>query len=82
MATPLGSLSDRYGRLPVLVAGYGAFQDEHERTLTDAERTTLAKWADAGAPLGDPKQMPAPRRFPHCPVIRRSSSNLWPLRCP
>jgi MFS family permease len=25
LATPLGSLSDRYGRLPVLVAGYGAF---------------------------------------------------------
>ncbi|HLK57013.1 MAG TPA: redoxin domain-containing protein [Chthonomonadaceae bacterium] len=46
------------------VANYGVFQEEHERTLTDAERTTLAKWADAGAPLGDPKQVPPPRSFP------------------
>ncbi|HZO89381.1 MAG TPA: redoxin domain-containing protein [Chthonomonadaceae bacterium] len=43
--------------------GYGAFREEHERTLTEQEIATLAKWADAGAPLGDPKQAPPPRHF-------------------
>lgn len=44
-------------------AGYGAFKDADNRILTDAELTTLAKWADAGAPQGDPKLTPAPRKF-------------------
>jgi peroxiredoxin len=43
---------------------YGEFANEHQIALTDQERTTLAKWADGGAPLGNPKQIPPPRQFP------------------
>ena len=32
-------------------------------TLSETERNTIAKWADNGAPLGDIKQMPPPRKF-------------------
>src|SRR6185503_9264979 len=31
--------------------------------LTDAEIATIAKWVDAGASRGNPKDMPAPRRW-------------------
>jgi len=31
--------------------------------LTDAEITTIAKWVDAGASRGNPKDMPSPRRW-------------------
>ena len=44
--------------------GYGDFKDESRINLTDRERTTLAAWADAKAPLGDPRQVPPPRVFP------------------
>ena len=43
--------------------GYGEFAREHEIALTDQERATLAKWADGGAPLGNPKQIPPARQF-------------------
>lgn len=43
--------------------GYGDFQEAEVHTLTYAERNMIAKWADNGAPLGDLKQMPAPRKF-------------------
>lgn len=43
--------------------GYGNFADEHNINLNDGERATLARWADAGAPLGNPKQVPPPRKF-------------------
>ncbi len=43
--------------------GYDEFQDAANRTLTDKERATLASWADAGAPLGNPKQIPPPPHF-------------------
>jgi hypothetical protein len=46
------------------VPGYGEFKDAHAVCLTEAERMTLAKWVDAGAPLGDPKQTPPARQFP------------------
>jgi peroxiredoxin len=35
-----------------------------ERKLTEREIATLAAWADAGAPAGDPASAPPPRRFP------------------
>lgn len=36
----------------------------NERKLTDSEIATLAKWADAGCPEGDPKDAPPPASFP------------------
>jgi len=43
--------------------GYGDFRDETRINLSDSERLTLAKWADASAPLGDVRQLPPPRKF-------------------
>jgi peroxiredoxin len=40
---------------------FGSFQ--HSRRLTDGEVATLAKWADGGAPLGDPKKIPPSPTF-------------------
>lgn len=36
---------------------------KHDQSLTPVEMATLAEWAGAGAPLGDPRQMPPPRKF-------------------
>jgi len=41
--------------------GAGDFQDS--RRLSNHDVATLAKWADAGAPEGDPKDIPAPPHF-------------------
>ena len=35
----------------------------NDRRLTDAEKATLVRWVDAGAPRGDEKDMPAPPRY-------------------
>jgi len=43
-------------------AGYGEFANE--RRLTDAEIARIGEWARAGAPEGDPKDKPAPPKFP------------------
>ena len=40
---------------------YGKFSNE--RSLTQKEIDTIAAWADAGAPKGDPKDMPPPLEF-------------------
>jgi hypothetical protein len=36
----------------------------NDRSLTDDEIATIVKWVDAGAPLGNPADMPRPRAFP------------------
>ena len=36
----------------------GIQEFENDRSLTDKEIDTIAKWVDAGAPKGDPKDMP------------------------
>jgi thiol-disulfide isomerase/thioredoxin len=41
---------------------YGRFAND--RSLSTSERATLIAWAEQGAPLGDPRQIPAPRTFP------------------
>jgi hypothetical protein len=37
---------------------------KNDRSLTDKEIETILKWADAGAPQGDPKDMPPVRTWP------------------
>jgi len=39
----------------------GAFANDPR--LSDAEIATISKWVDAGAPQGDPKQLPKPPQF-------------------
>lgn len=42
----------------------GIQQFANDRSLTDAEVSTISRWADAGAPLGNPADLPAARTFP------------------
>src|SRR3954447_5293137 len=42
-------------------AGFGKFHDE--RRLGDADIKTLKDWAASGAKEGDPRDLPAPRKF-------------------
>src|SRR4029078_5422861 len=37
---------------------------ENDRSLTDEQIETIVRWVDAGAPQGDPKDMPPPRTWP------------------
>jgi hypothetical protein len=37
---------------------------KHDQSLNHAEITVLAAWAAAGAPLGDPKDLPPPPKYP------------------
>ena len=36
----------------------------NDRSLTDDEIATIVRWVDAGAPQGNPADMPPPRQFP------------------
>src|SRR2546422_9381640 len=40
---------------------YGKFANDS--SLPQSEIDTLVRWVDAGAPLGNPKDLPAPRQF-------------------
>ena len=40
---------------------FGKFSND--RALSQSDINTLVAWVDAGAPLGDPKDMPAPKQF-------------------
>ena len=44
---------------------------KNDRSLSDAEIATLARWADAGAPMGDPKDLPPP------PAAIQGDPNAW-----
>ena len=44
-----------------------AFQND--RSLSDAQIDTIVRWVDAGAPKGDPKDMPPPVKWP--------DDNVW-----
>src|SRR5262245_40424318 len=37
---------------------------KNDRSLTDDQVETIARWVDAGAPQGDPKDMPAAKEWP------------------
>jgi hypothetical protein len=41
----------------------GIKQYKNDRSLSDDEIATITRWIDNGAPLGDAKDMPAPRTF-------------------
>jgi hypothetical protein len=45
---------------------------QNDRSLSDEQVETIARWVDAGAPQGDPKDMPAPKQFP--------DDNTWALQ--
>ena len=36
----------------------------NDMSLTDQQIATIVKWVDAGAPMGDPKDMPGPKQWP------------------
>ena len=38
---------------------------ENDMSLNDAQISTIARWVDAGAPQGDPKDMPPPKQWPN-----------------
>jgi hypothetical protein len=42
----------------------GIQQFQNDRSLTEEQIDTIARWVDAGAPLGNPKDMPAPKQWP------------------
>jgi hypothetical protein len=44
---------------------------QNDPSLTDDQIAKLVSWVDAGAPMGDPKDMPAPRQWP--------TTNDWQL---
>jgi tetratricopeptide (TPR) repeat protein len=55
----------RDGYMPPWLPAEGPVRYAGERRLTPAEIATLAAWSDAGAPLGDPSELPA---VPHWPT--------------
>jgi len=42
----------------------GVQKFKNDISLSDAQIATITRWVDAGAPQGDPKDMPAPRTWP------------------
>jgi hypothetical protein len=42
----------------------GIQEFKNDASLTDDQIATIARWVDAGAPEGDPRDMPPPRRWP------------------
>ena len=37
----------------------------NDRSLNDQQIATIVRWADSGAPMGDPKDLPAPKQWPN-----------------
>jgi len=42
----------------------GIQQFQNDRSLSDEQLATVVKWVDAGAPMGNPKDMPPPQQWP------------------
>jgi len=49
----------------------GVQKFKNDISLSDEQIDTIVRWVDAGAPMGDPKDLPAPRKF--------DDSNEWKL---
>jgi hypothetical protein len=58
--------------------GYGDFKGE--RRLSDAEIATIARWVAAGAPEGDPRDLPLPRDFTTATALDTPDLVLRPER--
>ena len=43
----------------------GIQQFQNDRSLTDEQIALIARWVDAGAPMGNAKDMPPPKQFPN-----------------
>ena len=58
-------LRDRMGVMPpwFIEKDVGIQQFKEDMSLSEEEITTIARWADAGAPRGNPADMPAPLVF-------------------
>ena len=41
----------------------GVQKFKNDMSLSDVQINVIAKWVDAGAPMGDPKDMPKPKEF-------------------
>ena len=67
-------LRDRAGAMPpwYVEKDIGIQQFKNDMSLTDEEIATIAAWADAGAPQGDPADMPPLRQF--------DDSDEWTIR--
>jgi hypothetical protein len=46
----------------------GIQEFKNDRSLSDQQIDTIARWVDGGAPMGDPKDMPAPVKWPDASV--------------
>jgi hypothetical protein len=42
----------------------GIQEFKNDRSLTDAQISTIVRWMDGGMPMGDAKDLPAPEKFP------------------
>src|SRR5688572_10290377 len=42
----------------------GIKEYKYDRSLSDVQLDTIVRWIDAGAPKGDPKDMPSPMKWP------------------
>jgi hypothetical protein len=42
----------------------GVQEFKNDMSLSDEQIATIVNWVDSGAPIGDPKDMPAPRQWP------------------
>src|SRR5271170_6943701 len=51
------------GKMPPWFADRNVGKFADDPSLTDQEISTLASWADAGAPAGDPRDAPPPRSW-------------------
>ena len=54
----------RERKMPPWPAAPGLVEFDGVRRLSEAEIDLIARWVEAGAPEGDPKDLPAPRKFP------------------
>jgi len=64
-----------------VVRGWHTEKFENNRSLTQAEIDIIVAWVNAGAPKGDPKDLPPPRQFVQDgPFPSQTSYSSFPSR--